>query len=117
MKSEELLGILAHWRQRPRKHNTRIRTEAAYDTMNTFALQTVCELVDEEMGMFAKVMTSPPDDLSEESLLGIYWKELASEVSKAAPTTWSLFRHAACGSMEAKLKNYARGRRRREESD
>jgi len=75
--------------------------------MNTFALQTVCELVDEEMGMLAKVMTSPLDNhVSEESLLGIHWKELASEVSKAAPTTWLLFCHATCGSTEAKLKNY-----------
>ena len=62
--------------------------------------------MDEEIGILAKVMTSPLDDLSEDSLPGIHWEELASEVSKAAPTTWLLFCHATCGSTEAKLKNY-----------
>ena len=33
MLSDELPRILAHWRQPPRKHNTGIRTRAAYVTM------------------------------------------------------------------------------------
>ncbi len=45
MKSEELPGILSHWRRPPRTHNTGIQTKAAYNTMNVFALETVCELV------------------------------------------------------------------------
>jgi len=106
MKSKELPEILAHWRRPPRKHNTRIRTKATYETMNKFTLETVHELVDKEMGVLANVMASPPDDLSEESLLGTHWEDLISEVNTHAPTTWSLFHHAVCGSMEAKLKNY-----------
>jgi hypothetical protein len=49
MVSDELPGILAHWRHPPRKHNSGIRTKAAYDTMNKFALDTVLEIVGNEM--------------------------------------------------------------------
>jgi hypothetical protein len=73
--------------------------------MNTFALDTVCELIDKEMGALAKIMVSPSDKLSEETLLGIHWKELISEVNKAAPTTWTLLHHAAGGSMDTWQKN------------
>jgi hypothetical protein len=74
--------------------------------MNVFALDTISELVGKEMGALAKVLVSPLDDLSEESLLGIHWKELASEVNSVAPTTWTIFSHAASGSTDTWLKNY-----------
>jgi hypothetical protein len=45
------------------------------------------KLVGKEIGALTKVMVSPLVDLSEESLLGIQWKELASEVNTVAPTT------------------------------
>jgi len=72
MKSKELLGILAHWRRPPRKHNTGIRTEAAYNTVNAFTLENVHEVVGKKMRVLENDMGSPPGDLSEESLLGIH---------------------------------------------
>ncbi len=39
-----------------------------------------------EMGALTDVMASPMDNLSEESLLGVHWKELDTEVSNVAPT-------------------------------
>ncbi|KAH9965469.1 hypothetical protein BC827DRAFT_1153743 [Russula dissimulans] len=73
--------------------------------MNAFALDTVRELMDKEMGALAKIMVSPSDELSEETLLGIHWKELISKVNKATPTTWTLLHHAAGGSMDTRQKN------------
>ena len=95
MVSEELPGILAHWRHPPRKHNSGIRTRAAYVTMNKFALDTVLEIIGNEMGALDEVFKSPQSELSEESLLSIKWEEMTAEVRREAPTTWTLFRHAA----------------------
>ena len=106
MVSEELPEILANWRRRPRKHNAGICIKAACDTMTTFALNTVRELVGGEMGALTNVMRFPLGDLSEESLLGIHWKDLISEVKACAPTTWSLFHHSASGLTESPMKDY-----------
>lgn len=95
MLSDELPGILAHWRRPPRKHNQGIRTKGAYDTMNKFALESVLELVDNEMGALDDILGSPQNELSEESLLSIKWKDLMDSVRHKAPTTWALLRHAA----------------------
>ena len=95
MVSDELPGILAHWRQPPRKHNSGIRTRAAYVTMNKFALDTVLEILRNEMDTLDEVFKSPQGELSEESLLSIKWEEMTADVRREAPTAWSLFRHAA----------------------
>ena len=50
MLSDELPEILAHWHRPPRKHNHGVCTKATYDTMNTFALETVLETINDEMG-------------------------------------------------------------------
>ena len=67
--SEELPGILAHWRHPPRKHNSGIRTRAAFVAMNKFAL----DMVGNEMDTLDEVFKSPQDELSEESLLSVKW--------------------------------------------
>ena len=69
MVSEELPGILAHWRHPPRKHNSGIRTRAAFVAMNKFKL----DMVENEMDTLDEVFKSPQDELSEESLLSIKW--------------------------------------------
>jgi hypothetical protein len=63
--------------------------------MNRFALETVLELVNNEMGALDNVLASPQDELSEESLLEIKWKEMADHIHKTAPTTWSLLHQTA----------------------
>jgi hypothetical protein len=95
MISEELPGILAHWRRPPRRHNAGVRTKAAYDTMNNFALETVCELIGKEINALGDVLASPQDELSEDGLLSIKWGDIAAEVNQTAPTTWRLLRHVA----------------------
>jgi hypothetical protein len=95
MVSDELPGILAHWRRPPRKHSSGIRTKAAYDTMNRFALETVLEIIEYEMGALGNVFNSPQSELSEEGLLDIKWKDMVASACHEAPTTWALLRHAA----------------------
>jgi hypothetical protein len=95
MLSDELPGILAHWRRPPRKHGQGVRTKGAYDTMNKFALDSVLELIDNEMGDLDDILSSPQVDLSEENLLSIKMKDLMASVCHKAPTTSTLFRHAA----------------------
>ena len=95
MLSDELPRILAHWRQPPRRHNTGIRTRAAYITMNRFALDTVLEMVGNEMDALDEIFKSPQEELSEESLLSIKWEEMIADVRREAPTTWTLFHHAS----------------------
>jgi len=46
----------------------------------------VHNIMGKEMGALTDVMASPMDNLSEESLLGVHWKELDTEVSNVAPT-------------------------------
>ena len=95
MLSEELPGILNHWRRPPRKHGSGVRTKGAYDTMNRFALETVTELVNEEMGTLDAIFISPQSELSEESLLSIRWNDLMDSVRREAPTIWELLLSAA----------------------
>jgi hypothetical protein len=95
MLSNELPGILAHWCHPPQKHGLGIRTKAAYESMNKFALESVLELVDNEMGALKDVLSSPQTELSEGALLSIKWKDLMASVCHKAPTTWALFCHAA----------------------
>jgi hypothetical protein len=95
MVSDELPGILAHWQCPPWKHNSGIWTKATYDVMNKFALDTVLEVLGNEMDTLDEVFKSPQGELLEESLLSIKWKEMMADVRCEAPTTWTLFQHVA----------------------
>jgi hypothetical protein len=80
MLSDELPGILAHWHRPPRSHGTGIRTKAAQKAMNDWALETLCDALDDEMSTLAGAMELPQEDLSEEALLDIRIREMISEV-------------------------------------
>jgi hypothetical protein len=95
MNSEELPEILKNWYRPPRKHGTGTRTQAAHETITSFALELTCSTLDEEMSALADIMSLPQEELSEEALLSIRWKALVSDVQETAPAMWKLFRHAA----------------------
>ena len=80
MLSDELLGILSHWCCPPRRHGFGICTKGAYETMNKFALDSVLELIKDEMGELEDELSSPQSDLSEETVLSIKWKDLIASV-------------------------------------
>jgi hypothetical protein len=48
-------------------------------------LDTVLEIVGNEMDALDDVFKSPQDELSEESLLSIKWKEMTADVCHEAP--------------------------------
>ena len=100
MVSTELPQILACWHTPPRRHNTGIRTKGARDVMDRFALETVSSTVSREMEALKPIVTSPQEELSEESLLSIKWKDMIDRVNRTAPVMWKLFRQAACTSKQ-----------------
>ena len=72
MLSDELPGILAHWCRPPRRHGFGICTKGAYKTMNKFALDSVLELIKNEMGELEDELSSPQSDLSEETVVATH---------------------------------------------
>jgi hypothetical protein len=95
MHSEELGCILANWHQPPRQHNAGIRTKAAKQAMSNWAVDTVSDMIDDEIQALDSTLSLPKGDLSEEMLLGIKWQELIEDTQTAAPTMWKVFRNAA----------------------
>jgi hypothetical protein len=93
MVSDELPGILAHWHQPPHSHGQGIRTKAAKKSLNDWALDTICETLDNELAMLKLTMSLSQQDLSEEALLSISWKDMLLEVKSMALTLWKLFRY------------------------
>ena len=93
MVSDELPGILAHWHRPPRSHGQGIRTKAAKKSLNDWALDTICETLDDELAMLKPAMSLSQQDLSEEALLFISWKDMILEVKSMALTLWKLFRY------------------------
>jgi len=96
MVSDELPGILAHWHRPPRSHGQGIRTKAARKALNDWAVEIICETLDDELSILKSTMSLPQQDLSEEVLLSISWKEMIQEVKAKAPMLWKLFRYTMC---------------------
>lgn len=82
MTSEELPGILANWHRPPRAHNQGIRTKAACNAMNEWALDVVCNMLDQDMSALEPTMHYPQEDLKEETLLDISWSKMIPEVNE-----------------------------------
>jgi hypothetical protein len=106
MHSEELPGILTHWHRPPRQHNAGVRTRAAKLAMNNWALETVCEAVDDELSALGPTMQLPQDDLSEEALLGIRIQDMIPEVQTIAPILWKLVCHLTCSHTQLRRNKY-----------
>ena len=96
MHSEELACILANWHQPPRQHDTGIRTRAAKEAMTSWAIETVSDMIDDEIQALEPALTLPREDLSEESLLSIKWQDLVEQAQSTAPTLWKILRNASC---------------------
>ncbi|KAF8237484.1 hypothetical protein L208DRAFT_1421552 [Tricholoma matsutake] len=99
MVSDELPGILAHWHRPPRSHGQGIWTKAARKALNDWALDTLCETLDDELSILKLTMLSQ-QHLSEEVLLAISWKEMILEIKSLAPTLWKLFRYTLYTPMQ-----------------
>jgi hypothetical protein len=90
-----LAKILERWYWPPRKHEEGIRTRAARETMERWAEQNIKTRMNREMRMLLPLTSSPPEDLSEDSLLSFNLHDASSSFQAAAPLTWRLLRAAA----------------------
>jgi hypothetical protein len=102
MLSEELPGILTHWHRPPRQHNAGVRTKAAKLAMTEWALDTLCDTVDDELLALGPQMQFPQEDLSEEALLDIRIQDMIPEVQLNAPVLWKLVCYLTCTQKQAR---------------
>ena len=73
--------------------------------MNKFALDSVMELIEDEMGKLEDELSSPQSDLSEETLLSIKWKDLMASIQHKAPHYMG-FVSACCIYTETRVQEY-----------
>jgi hypothetical protein len=104
--SNLLPEILDNWHRPPRSHGLGIRTEAARNVMDAWAVNTVCDALDKESRGLTGVLSFPQEDISQDTLLEINWTDLASEVKTVAPTTWEVFHHAAWTKKQEQRNKY-----------
>jgi hypothetical protein len=102
MLSEELPGILTHWHQPPRQHNAGVRTKAAKLAMTEWALETLCDSIDDELLTLGPYMQFPQEDVSEEALLDIRIQNMILEVQTNAPVLWKLVCNLSCTHKQAR---------------
>ena len=108
MLSDNLPAILHNWLRPPRHHSAGVRTKAAGQVMRSWAVDTVCDTINDEMRGLKELFKSPPSELSQEKLTEIDFADMISEVSKTAPTLWKVLRNAAYTPRQEKknvLKN------------
>ncbi len=104
--SDLLPGILRLWHNPPRAHNRGIRTEAARRVMETWALDTVCNVMGRELENLDEYLKFPQEELSQETLLAIKWDDLISNVKVSSPVTWRVFCHAASTRRQENRNKY-----------
>jgi hypothetical protein len=107
MVSNKLPLVLSQWHKPPQTHSTGTRTKAAGKAMTSWALELICDDLDQEMHQLKLVMDSPQQELSEASLLGIDCQEMINDIKLSTPTMWTLF---CCTAYTAKqeLRNMAK---------
>jgi hypothetical protein len=104
--SELLPEILKIWHQPPRTHGRGVRTEAARQAMEEWALDTVCDALDRESDTIGDYLKFPQEELSQEALLAIKWEDLVSDFKILSPVTWRVFHHAAWTQQQARQNKY-----------
>jgi hypothetical protein len=104
MVSNELTQILSHWFFPPRAHGQGIRTKAARKVMSEWAVTSVCKAIDSDLCALKGLLSLPNEDMSEETLLAISFKELVPQVQALAPTLWRVFLYATSTKKQDKNK-------------
>lgn len=99
MVSEELPGILSAMREPPRSSESRSharRPAGAAKALNDFAVDTVSNLLDDELEQSTRLFRSPADGLSEAELNGFSIRDTAKQLAEpsGAPTLVRILRAA-----------------------
>jgi hypothetical protein len=93
---ERLSEILQNLRCPPREHDRGIRTQAARETMDRWAINNVKMLINTDMKNLARMMECTQKEVTEESLLAIDFGRSIEQARGLAPTFWELLMSAAC---------------------
>lgn len=91
MVSKQLPQIIKRMHRPPRKDRTGSRTRAGTTALNEWALATVKRLVNKEMRKLDPVFRET-EQVSEERLLAVKWKDVIAQTQTVAPCLWSLLR-------------------------
>ncbi|KAI0683151.1 hypothetical protein BC835DRAFT_773655 [Cytidiella melzeri] len=106
MHTDMLASILEKWYWPPRKHGEAIRTKAARTTMERWAEENVCMRMNREMRLLKPLVLSPPEELSDESLLNIKLNGLTADYQRVASVTWSLLHAASSTPLQLQRNTY-----------
>ncbi|KAI0696103.1 hypothetical protein BC835DRAFT_1414500 [Cytidiella melzeri] len=106
MHTDMLASILEKWYWPPRKHGEAIRTKAARMTMERWADENVRMRMNREMRLLKPLVLSPPEELSEESLLNVKLSRLTANYQRVAPLTWSLLHAALSTPLQLQRNTY-----------
>ncbi|KAI0691820.1 hypothetical protein BC835DRAFT_1509188 [Cytidiella melzeri] len=104
MHCEQLPGILKNWHKPPRGHERGVTTRGALNAMNEWAVDNVKARLNREMREFAPQLESPPEDMSEEYLLGIRLKDDIERMKTMMPTYWDIMDSLSCTPLQKKRR-------------
>lgn len=85
-------------------------TKGARDSMDTWSVEDVKMLMNVEMRQLAPFMRSPPNELTEESLLAIRLPEFTTQIQTTAPVTFDPL-HALSTTPAQRVKNTLKDQR------
>ncbi len=100
--SDDFEEILQIWCFPPRRHQAGIRTQGGKGPLERWAEQNIKMRMNEEMKNLIPVTLSPPEELSEESLLSFSLTNLRADFEKAAPLTWRILFAASTTPLQMK---------------
>ncbi|KAH9918160.1 uncharacterized protein B0H18DRAFT_883006 [Fomitopsis serialis] len=103
LQSPTLPVLLKRWRKPPRqKTSKKKRPEGAEETLNRFALETMKETAETELGNVEALVKSSDDLLTKADLTAIHISQLQADMQKSAPTIWMLLEGIATSDVQRK---------------
>lgn len=103
MKSSELPDILEymHVQSVPKRSKAPKTTAVAKTYVKSVALKLVEKTIGQEMRALKPFMRMPVGEITEEALLAITMEDMIAQVTKTAPTLWSILKTASLTSSQA----------------
>ena len=103
MHSPQLPGILQKWHRPPRHHKSGIKTRAAKEALDLWALSNVTARINREMRLYAPQLEAPAKSVTEDELLSINLKDDMSEMKEQQPVFWELMSSLAYTPRQRKV--------------
>jgi hypothetical protein len=102
MTSPRLPGILERWWKPPQKRSRKVRPRGARPVLTNLMQENWLKLLNREMGKIGKILVSPAgEDLKEETLTGLDFQEMISDLKEDAPNLWKTLEGLAWSARQA----------------